>query len=238
MPMGTDLSSLSRLLGEPARAEMCVALLGGQALSAGELARAAGVAPSTASEHLSLLVEGGLLAAITQGRHRYYRLAGPEVGELVEYLSSRTAPLPARSLSEDRRRAQLRVARTCYDHLAGVVAVSLAEVIVGAGALADDDGAFHPTPSTEEFFAERGIGLEATNGNRRPLVRSCLDWTERRPHVAGRLGAALLQHLLDKRAISGRPGTRAVRLNSAGSTYLSDAFGLDVPEELLVQSGP
>jgi hypothetical protein len=154
------------------------------------------------------------------------------VGELVEYLSSRTAPLPARSLSEDRRRAQLRVARTCYDHLAGVVAVGLAEAFVGAAALMDDNGAFHPTPSTEEFFAERGIDLAATKVSKRPLVRSCLDWTERRPHVAGRLGAALLQHLLDKGSISRWPGTRAVRLSPAGNTYLANAFGLHLPEEL------
>ncbi len=230
--MGADLASLSRLLGEPARAEMCVALVGGQALSAGELARAGGVAPSTASEHLSLLVAGGLLSVVTQGRHRYYRLAGPEVGDLVEYLASRTAPLPARGLSEDRRRAQLRVARTCYDHLAGVVAVSLAEALVAAAALTDDDGALHPTPTTETFFAERGIDLGATNGNKRPLVRSCLDWTERRPHVAGRVGAALLQHLLGSGAIARRPGTRAVQLNRAGKSYLSEAFGLVIAGEL------
>jgi DNA-binding transcriptional ArsR family regulator len=227
MPIDVDLSSLSRLLGEPARAEMCVALLGGQALSAGELARTAGVAPSTASEHLSLLVGGGLLSVVTQGRHRYYRLEDPEVGELVEYLSSRTAPMPVRTLSEDRRRAQLRVARTCYDHLAGVVAVSLADAFVDAAALIDDHGDLHPTPSAEEFFAQRGVDLAATKGSKRPLVRSCLDWTERRPHVAGRLGAALLKHLLDNGGVTRRSGTRAVRLNPAGNAYLSDAFGID-----------
>lgn len=172
------------------------------------------------------------MAVVTQGRHRYYRLSGPEVGDLVEYLASRTAPLPARSLSEDRRRAQLRVARTCYDHLAGVVAVSLAEAFVGAAALTDDDGVFHPTPSTETFFAERGVDLVTKKANKRPLVRSCLDWTERRPHVAGRLGAALLQHLLDSGAISRRPGTRAVRLNPEGNAYLSDTFDVEFPREL------
>jgi DNA-binding transcriptional ArsR family regulator len=230
--IAADVSSLSRLLGEPARAEMCVALLGGQALSAGELARVAGVAASTASEHLSLLLAAGLLSVMTQGRHRYYRLAGPEVAELVEYLTSSTAPLPVRSLSEDRRRAQLRAARTCYDHLAGVVAVSLTEVFVGADALADDHGTLHPTPTTEPFFAERGIELVATNGNKRPLVRSCLDWTERRPHVAGRLGAALLQHLLDTGAFARTPGTRAVRMNGAANAYLSDVFGIDIADKM------
>ena len=171
MPIDADLSSLSRLLGEPARAEMCVALLGGQALSAGSWPGPWESPRSTASEHLSLLVAGGLLSVVTQGRHRYYRLEDPEVGELVEYLSSRTAPMPVRSLSEDRRRAQLRVARTCYDHLAGVVAVSLAEAFVNAAGLIDDHGDLYPTPSTEEFFAHRGVDLAAKKGNKRPLVR-------------------------------------------------------------------
>jgi DNA-binding transcriptional ArsR family regulator len=232
MSISADLSSLSRLLAEPARAEMCVALLRSQALSAGELARAAGVAPSTASEHLSVLVAGGLLSVVAQGRHRYYRLAGAEVADMVEYLSSRTAPLPVRTLSEDRRRAQLRVVRTCYDHLAGVVAVSLAEAFVGAGALADDNGALHPTPSTEEFFAERGIDVGLMKGSKRPLVRSCLDWTERRPHVAGRVGAALLEHLVDNGAITRWPGTRAVRLNGDADTYLSRTFGIEIAEKM------
>jgi hypothetical protein len=113
-----------------------------------------------------------------------------------------------------------------------VVAVSLAEAFVGVAALTDDAGAFHPTSSTEEFFAERGIDLVAPKGSKRPLVRSCLDWTERRPHVAGRLGAALLQNLLESGAISRRPGTRAVRLNPAANTYLSDVFGLDFCEDM------
>ncbi len=153
------------------------------------------------------------------------------MAELVEYLTSSTAPLPVRSLSEERRRAQLRKARTCYDHLAGVVAVRLTEAFVGAAALTDDHGTLHPTASTEAFCAERGIDLVATNRNKRPLVRSCLDWTERRPHVAGRLGAALLQHLLDSGAIARRPGTRVVRLNGAGETYLSDVFGIEMADE-------
>ncbi len=108
------------------------------------------------------------------------------------------------------------------------MAVNLAEAFVDADALTDDDGVLHPTGSTERFFAQRGVDVSATRGTERTLVRSCLDWTARRPHLAGRLGALLLQHLLDKGAVTRKAGTRAVQLNQGGSAYLSGTFGVDV----------
>jgi DNA-binding transcriptional ArsR family regulator len=221
-----DRIGLARLLAEPARAEICAALLGGEALSAGELARSSGIAPSTTSEHLSRMASAGLVTVVPQGRHRYYRLASPEVAELVEYLVSGAAPRRVRSLSEERRQAHLKVARTCYDHLAGVVAVQLAEALVDAGAVGNDEGALHATEYTVSFLADRGVNLTEARERRRPLVRGCLDWTERRPHLAGRSGAAILQHLLDTGAMRRKNGTRAVHLTETGMSYLEETFGL------------
>lgn len=231
MAVETDLSSLARCLAEPARAAMCVELLGGQALSAGELARVGGTAPSTASEHLSLLRAAGLVSVVPQGRHRYYRLANEEAAELVEFLTARTAPRSARTLSEDRRRARLRASRTCYDHLAGVLAVEMAHALVGAGAIGDDAGTLHATERTRSYFLEREIDINVPAGSRRPLVRSCLDWTERRSHIAGHLGAALLGHLLANGSIVRQSGTRAVALTGPGKAYLHETLGLTMADE-------
>jgi DNA-binding transcriptional ArsR family regulator len=229
MPLDSDVATLARLIAEPARAEMCLALLGGEALTAGELARIAGVAPSTAAEHLARLVAGGLLAVTPQGRHRYFRLADRQAGELLEYLCTLAPPRPVRSLGEDRRRHHLRAARTCYDHLAGALGVAFADSLVDQGVLVDDHGSLHPTPLTSEFFGERGVALPVAAGTRRPLVRSCLDWTERRRHLAGALGAALLDHLLSVGALSRRRETRAVAVGEAGASYLAGTWGVTVP---------
>jgi hypothetical protein len=205
---------------------MCAALLGGDALSAGELARAAAVAPSTATGHLAQMVSGGRVSVASQGRHRYYRLANAEVAELVERLVNPINPRPVRSLSEERRRHHLRLARTCYDHLAGAVAVHLAEALVDMRVLVNDADTFYPTGRTQSFFAELGIDLTSSHASRRPLVRSCLDWTERRPHLAGRLGAALLDHLVSAHAVTRQPGARAVKITAQGRIYLTETFGI------------
>jgi hypothetical protein len=172
------------------------------------------------------MVSGGLVAVASQGRHRYYRLSNVEVAELVERLVNPIDPRPVRSLSEERRRHHLRLARTCYDHLAGAVAVSLAEALVDMQVLANDADALHPTERTRSFFAKLGIDLTNQRGSRRPVVRSCLDWTERRPHVAGRLGTALLDHLIATRAVTRQPGTRVVKITARGRTYLTETFGI------------
>jgi hypothetical protein len=129
-------------------------------------------------------------------------------------------------LSQERRQAHLKVARTCYDHLAGVVAVQLAEALVDAGAVGNDAGSLHATGSTESFLADRGVNVTGARESRRPLVRGCLDWTERRPHLAGRAGAAILQHLLGTGAVRRKNGTRAVHLTDTGVSYLEETFGL------------
>ncbi|MFI7576664.1 ArsR/SmtB family transcription factor [Micromonospora sp. NPDC049497] len=223
---GPELARLAALLADDTRARMCLALLDGRAWTAGELARLAGVAPSTASDHLSRLVRGGLLAEERQGRHRYLRLAGPAVAQLIEDLaghapSSRT---PARSLRAARADAALAYARTCYDHLAGRLAVLVRDAML-TRRLLDDTAGLAVTPAGRDWLTALAVPVDLPPG-RRPLVRDCLDWTERRPHLAGAVGAGLCRRLVDLGWLV--PGTgRAVRLTPAGGPALAAALDVD-----------
>lgn len=212
----TEMARLAGALADRTRAAFCLALLDGRAWTAGELARAGGVARSTASEHLDRLVADGLLTEVRQGRHRYLRLADPEVAELVEHLSAR-APLPhpaASSLGSVTKRSALARGRTCYDHLAGQLGVRLTDAMIDRGLL---DG-WAITSHGRDWLAE--LRIELPHDSRRPLARSCLDWTERRPHVAGAVGAALCRHSLDAGWIERIGSGRAVRLTTAGRRAL------------------
>lgn len=220
-----DLAGLAGLLADGTRAAFCLALLDGRAWTAGELARHAGVAAPTATGHLNLLVAGGLLAEERQGRHRYVRLASADVATLIENLASMAPPCQAvpRSLTVvSRHQAQSR-ARTCYDHLAGALGVRITEAMTCRGLL-DLDHGLALTGEGTRWFAALGITLPAAT--RRPLVRSCLDWTERRPHLAGAAGAALCGHAFNRRWIT-RVGTgRAVAVTDAGRDALHAHLGL------------
>ncbi|GAA3155006.1 winged helix-turn-helix domain-containing protein [Planomonospora alba] len=227
---GPDLASVARPLADRTRASFCMALLDGRAWTATELARHAGVAASTATEHLNALVGGNLLAEERQGRHRYVRLAGPHVAELIEGLAA-VAPAgapPPRSLSAAGRRRALAHARTCYDHLAGAVAVAITDTMTERGLL-DWGRGLRLTGDGEAWLGRLGVAVPA--GTRRPLVRSCLDWTERRPHLAGAVGAALCRHALDSGWIARVGTTRAVAVTAAGRDALREQLGL--PEDLL-----
>ncbi|QMU72903.1 helix-turn-helix transcriptional regulator [Streptacidiphilus sp. P02-A3a] len=227
---GPDLAALAGLLADGTRATFCLALLDGRAWTAGELARHAGVAASTATDHLNLLVAGGLLAQERQGRHRYVRLADAETAELIESLAARAPrrPTPTRSLSGSGRDRALARARTCYDHLAGTLGVAVTDAMTARGLLDWEQGLIL-TGDGRDWLRELGIVLPPTG--RRPPVRSCLDWTERRPHLAGAVGAALCAHALDSGWIT-RVGTgRAVALTAPGRRALHTRLGLplDVP---------
>jgi len=227
---GPDLAALAGLLADGTRAGFCLALLDGRAWTAGELAHHAGVAPSTATEHLNLLVAGGLLAEERQGRHRYVRLAGPETAELIEGLAAlaprRTAA--PRSLSAATRDKALNRARTCYDHLAGTLGVAIAGAMTERGLLDWEHGLALTGDGTAWLD---GLGITLPPARRRPPVRSCLDWTERRPHLAGSAGAAVCRHAFDSGWIT-RIGTgRAVALTDAGRREFRERLGL--PEQLL-----
>lgn len=186
------ISAPARLLAEPARAAVVVELLDGRSRSAGELAIAAGVGASTISGHLAALVDGGLLTVRSQGRHRFFELAGPEVARAVEALQALAPQEPVTSYRQSAHARRLSAARTCYDHLAGRFGVAVTDELVAAGAIAPLT-AGEPGELLDPAAAPRWRLQELdAAGSRRPLVRGCLDWTERRPHVAGLLGAHLL----------------------------------------------
>jgi DNA-binding transcriptional ArsR family regulator len=224
---GRPLAALAALLADGTRAAICLALLDGRAWTAGELARATGVAASTASDHLTRLVRGGLLAEERQGRHRYLRLADPAVAQLIEDLAGR-APAPAgppRTLRAASAGVALAYARTCYDHLAGRLGVLLHDALLDRGVL-DRAGGLALTPAGVDWLAGVGVPVAPLRAGRRPLVRDCLDWTERRPHLAGAVGAALCRRFLDL-GWTARGAGRAVRLTPTGRPALAAALGLD-----------
>ncbi|MFF1461217.1 ArsR/SmtB family transcription factor [Streptomyces sp. NPDC058330] len=225
-PQASRLAALAGLLADETRASFCLALLDGRAWTAGELARGAGVAPSTASEHLGKLVAGGLLTEERQGRHRYLRLAGRQVAQLVEELAAHAGPgpqAPARSLRAASVGNALARGRTCYDHLAGRLGIRITEAMTERGLLRQDTG-FALTEDGLEWFGALGRPLDASA--RRPLARGCLDWTERRPHLAGAAGAALCRHALEAGWCE-RFGTgRAVRATPGGLRALEELLGI------------
>lgn len=219
------LAELAALLADRTRAQFCLALIDGRAWTAGELAGLAGVRPSTASEHLSKLVEGGLLVERRQGRHRYVQLASSEVAQLVEDVAALSAPRAGRSIGLKAVTASAALAdgRTCYDHLAGRLGVAITDAMVARGLL-DRERGFALSPAGAEWMgAELGF---APQRSRRPLVRECLDWTERRSHLGGQVGAHIRVTLHERGWTVGRGSGRAVRLTAAGTDALHDLLGV------------
>jgi DNA-binding transcriptional ArsR family regulator len=198
-----DLAAVGVLIGQPSRAAMLDALMTGRALTATELARVAGVSAATASEHLARLTEGGLVEVVVQGRHRYHRLAGPQVGAALEALSHVAPSRPVVSLRQSARARSLAEARTCYDHLAGRAGVAVHDGLLASGWLTPVPGGYEPTGEGRSGLARWGIDVAsvqaATRPGRRRPARACLDWTERRDHLAGPLAGALAAELIDGR---------------------------------------
>jgi DNA-binding transcriptional ArsR family regulator len=216
------IAATAALLGDPARANMLAALMDGRALTAKELAYAGHITPQTASEHLGKLTEGGLLAVKKQGRHRYYRLASSLVGQMLEGVMAFAEPEPARATTW-RGGEALRTARTCYDHLAGRLGVALADALTARGhvALGTDGG--EVTEAGTEFLDAFGAALAP---GRRVFCRPCLDWSERRPHLAGRVGAALACRCFELGWIARQRDTRAVAITTAGQEGFRAQFGI------------
>lgn len=224
-----DVSQAARLIGDPARAAMLDALVAGRALAAGELARAAGVKPATASEHLARLREGGLVNVESAGRHRYYRLASPDVARALEALSSISPPKAVNSLRQARANSALLLARTCYDHLAGWVGVSVYRSLVGRGAFIVTSDGLDVTATGDHVMTEFGIDVIAARAKRRQFARPCLDFTERTPHLAGAMGAALNARISELGWVVRRSRDgRGLRVTDEGRAGLADAFGVDV----------
>ena len=195
MKDGPIIAPVAALAGDPARANMLVALLGGKALTASELANEAGITAQTASSHLAKLEAGGLIARVRQGRHAYFRLANHDVATMLETMmgvAARAGHLRTRPGPSD---PAMRKARMCYDHLAGEMGVALFDSLVARGHIAENNNAVSLTRKGEKFLEEFGIDAEALKAERRPLCRSCLDWSMRRAHLSGALGGAILAQL-------------------------------------------
>ncbi|MFE9625351.1 ArsR/SmtB family transcription factor [Streptomyces sp. NPDC006527] len=220
------LARLAGLIADETRAACLLALLDGRAWTAGELARHAGVAASTLSEHLGKLVAGGLLTEERQGRHRYVRLAGARVAQLVEDLAAQVAPEEVarpRNLRASSAGSAMARGRTCYDHLAGRLGITVTDAFAARGLLLRDTG-FALTETGLRWFEEAGIPLDRRG--RRPLARACLDWTERRPHLAGVAGAALCRHALDAGWCVRIGSERAVKVTATGERALAGLLGI------------
>jgi DNA-binding transcriptional ArsR family regulator len=215
-----DVASVAALVAEPARAAMLDALMDGSSQPAGELALLAGIAPSTASGHLARLLSGGLVDYDVVGRQRRYRLASAEIAEALEALARLARPVEVRSLRAADRDEAIRRARTCYDHMAGRLGVGLTEALVECRALRPLDSSYELTSAGEETMAVLGVDVAAARAHRRSFARACLDWSERRPHLAGALGAALADAFLERRWVERRPRDRGLLVTAAGAAEL------------------
>jgi DNA-binding transcriptional ArsR family regulator len=226
MTADVRMAEVAALVGDPARANILAALMCGRALTAGELVRAAGVSAQTTSGHLARLAEGRLIACVKQGRHRYYRIASPRVAEMLESIMAVVADAPARHRPSSKLDDAMRAARTCYDHLAGKLGVGLTGALCARGhvALADDGG--EVTRSGIAFFEEFGVDLAAARARRRIFCRPCLDWTERRPHLGGSVGAALAQRCFDLGWVERMREGRALLVTPKGRRGFGERFGL------------
>lgn len=223
-----DIAAVGALIGDGARASMLTTLLGGEATTAAELARIAGVSRSGASAHLRKLREGGLVVKEVAGRNHFFRLAGREIAEMLEALA-RVAPVgrPA-GLRESEATRALKRARTCYDHLAGRLGVSVTEALVARRILRLQDGGFALTKTGSTWFEALGVDVPRVLAERRSFTRACLDWSERRPHLAGALGAALTDVALARRWVRRLPGGRALVVTPPGERWLRDELRVEL----------
>ncbi|WP_073480842.1 ArsR/SmtB family transcription factor [Streptoalloteichus hindustanus] len=219
-----DLAAVAAVLADRSRAAMCLALLDGRAWTVGELARVAGIAPSSASEHVSRLREARFVETIRQGRHHYVRITDPKVADLVERLAEHAEGRPVRGLRANLRANRLAFARHCYDHLAGRLGVALRDGMLHKGLIDTTDG-LTLTPTGRTVLTDLGVPIPQRP--RRPLLRDCLDWTERREHLAGALPAAILRHALDQGWLEPGEG-RALRPTRTATTPFTH-LGIPLP---------
>lgn len=216
------------LIGDPARAAMLCALMDGGELTAGDLARRGGLAASAASAHLAKLVAGGLLAARASGRQRLFRLAGAPVAHALEALAAIAPPVRIAALSQSRISEELRTARTCYDHLAGRLGVGVTEGLMCRGLLVAGADGFALPRKGATYLTEFGVDVEAARASRRRFANECLDWSERRSHVAGALGAAICDAFLVRRFVERRSANRSLRITPAGGAWLLKNLGVEL----------
>ncbi|TFW16822.1 ArsR family transcriptional regulator [Massilia arenosa] len=220
MKDGPNIVNIAALIGDHARAEVLTALMSGMALTATELATAAGVTKQTISGHLAKLVDAGLLAVESQGRHRYFRLSGPDVAELLESMMGLAFRTGAVRVRTSPREPAMRKARVCYDHLAGELGVMMYEGLAARGAFALDGAGVALTEAGRAALHDLGIESAELGRSKRPLCRTCLDWSERRHHLAGALGAALLDRFQQLGWARRQPDSRVVAFTEPGERAL------------------
>jgi DNA-binding transcriptional ArsR family regulator len=228
MDPDANLAFVASLMADRHRAQMLLTLLGGTPQSGSALAEASGISRSLASAHLKKLVAGGLVRAQPSGRQQLYSIASTPVADALEILILLAPASEVRSLGAATRAKSLRWARMCYDHLAGVVGVSVTEALVGRGLLRERDGAFLMEPAGAAEFGAFGIDVALLERRTRPLLRPCLDWSERRYHLAGSFGAALASALAERHWITTREASRIVTVTEAGQGGLQDWLGIDL----------
>jgi DNA-binding transcriptional ArsR family regulator len=224
MKEGPDIARIGTLIGDPARANMLTALMSGQALTATELSQAAGVTLQTASSHLSKLEDGGLVAQRKQGRHRYFTLADAPTGALLEAIMGFAASRGHLRNRPGPKDPALRKARICYDHLAGDYGVRMLDSLIARGAIRSDGEDLAMTENGQSELATIGIELSSLTSSRRPLCKSCLDWSERRSHLAGTLGKALLSHFLVEGWAKRSANSRAIEFTKTGESRFLALF--------------
>jgi DNA-binding transcriptional ArsR family regulator len=228
MEPDADLAAIGRLIGDPNRALILQVLMGGMPQSGSALAETAGMSRSLASAHLKKLTAGGLVRAERRGRQQLYSLAGGQVAEALETLQLLTPATPVRSLSGSARMRNLRWARTCYDHLAGITGVAVTAALTAREAIGERDGAWVLGSAGPRVFGELGIDVDSVPHRTRPLLRPCLDWTERRHHLAGGLGAAITTELTRRGWVRRQDAGRVVTVTPAGHAGLQEWLGVDL----------
>ncbi|MEP0331943.1 MAG: winged helix-turn-helix domain-containing protein [Anderseniella sp.] len=226
MKEGPDIALLGSLIGDPARANILTALMSGKALTATELASEAGVTVQTASSHLKKLQDAQLLRQRKQGRHRYFTLADDDVGSVLEAMMGLAAKRGLVRTRTGPKDEALRKARVCYNHLAGDLGVAVYDGMVSRGYLAETEDTVSLTHAGEEFAAQFGVDLATLSKSRRPMCRSCLDWSSRRTHLAGSLGTALLDRFYNLGWAARVDGSRVVEFSACGERELLASFGL------------
>jgi len=225
---GPYIAEAAALIGDPSRATMLSAMMDGRALTATELAHASGITPQTASGHLARLAEAKLIAVEKQGRHRYYRLANEHVAQVLESLAVLAVHGAPRHRPTGPRDDAMKLARTCYDHLAGKLGVALTQALLERGVIVENPEAFEITQAGRDHLSDFGIDVGAIDKSRRANASRCLDWSERTPHLGGALGAAVLGEIESRNWISRKEGSRAVSITPLGSVELKKVFGISL----------
>ena len=232
--MDANVATPAALIADPARAAMLMALFDGRAQPASTLAYIAGISPQAASNHLAKLLDGGMVSVESEGRHRYYRLAKPEIAAALEALACVASPIRTLEPPLSREAKRLRDARSCYDHLAGRLGVAITEALLDRGFLeADDDSKrIAVSPAGKAWFAELGVNIDDIKPGKHGIARRCLDWTERRHHLAGPVGARLLEKLLELGWLRRKGVGRNLEITEGGRYELKDRLGIELNAEI------